>query len=246
MSYIGTNKIGGMHLNSTEIAKAYLGSTLVFEKSVAPVLPYIPVDYIETDGVAYIDTGIMCNTPISARFKITPILETNTVSYFGASSSSTTRIFIRQWGTSISGTYKNYFSFNYNTNVLQGLNFASYIDGLTSFYFEVSFKKDTQVFKIKKEGDSSYASINNNSPEEVTTNKSIFLFVFNNIGTPSTQHSSKGTKGHFFQIYSDDTFTNLVFDGVACYYNGEYGLWDNVTNKFFGNAAGSGAFTGQV
>lgn len=41
MSYIGTTKIGGMHLGNTEIAKAYLGSSLVHQKKgVEPVVDY--------------------------------------------------------------------------------------------------------------------------------------------------------------------------------------------------------------
>ena len=40
------------------------------------------------------------------------------------------------------------------------------------------------------------------------------------------------------------TIGRLYIDGIPCQYNGEYGIWDRVTNSFFGNAAGSGAFTG--
>lgn len=44
MSYIGTTKIGGMYLGGTEIAKAYLGTDLVFQKGAQPQ----PVEYTFT------------------------------------------------------------------------------------------------------------------------------------------------------------------------------------------------------
>lgn len=36
MSYIGTSKLGGMHLGNTKIAKAYLGSDLVYQGQTGP------------------------------------------------------------------------------------------------------------------------------------------------------------------------------------------------------------------
>ena len=38
-----------------------------------PPLPYTPVEYIETDGVAYIDTGITGVPSKSAEIKVLPI-----------------------------------------------------------------------------------------------------------------------------------------------------------------------------
>ena len=80
MSYLGTTKIGKMYLGSTEIAKAYLGTDLVFQKGGTPPL-YTEVDYIETDGVAYIDTGIAGTTPKSVEINVTPVLPSSGNTY---------------------------------------------------------------------------------------------------------------------------------------------------------------------
>ena len=65
MSYIGTSKIGGMYLGATKIGKAYLGSDLVYS-SVQEILPYdAQVEYLYSDGNAYIDTGINADGGLS-------------------------------------------------------------------------------------------------------------------------------------------------------------------------------------
>ena len=75
MSYIGTSKIGGMHLGSTKIAKAYLGSDLVFDGQTtpAPPLPYdARVEYLQSSGTQYIDTGITptATTGMKVKFEL--------------------------------------------------------------------------------------------------------------------------------------------------------------------------------
>ena len=62
MSYIGTNKIGKMHLGNTAIGKAYLGNDLVYSSDggIAPVLTYdAELDYLQSSGTQYIETGII-------------------------------------------------------------------------------------------------------------------------------------------------------------------------------------------
>lgn len=74
MSYIGTSKIGGMHLGSTKVAKAFLGNDLVFDDSTpAPPLPYdSKVEYLQSSGTQYIDTGIVptATTGIKVTFEL--------------------------------------------------------------------------------------------------------------------------------------------------------------------------------
>jgi len=70
MSYIGTNKLGTMYLGDTKIAKAYLGSDLVYSSSVTPPMPYdSEIEYLQTTGTQYIDTGIDSGTNIVAEIK---------------------------------------------------------------------------------------------------------------------------------------------------------------------------------
>ena len=62
MSLIGTNSIGKLILGATEMAKAYLGDDLVFQKGGGSILPagYTQLQYVENSigNSAYIDTGI--------------------------------------------------------------------------------------------------------------------------------------------------------------------------------------------
>ena len=72
MSYIGSNKLGKMYLGSTAIGKAYLGSDLVYSSAGGgtPVLPYdAEIEYLQTTGTQYIDTGIVSGTNIVAEIK---------------------------------------------------------------------------------------------------------------------------------------------------------------------------------
>lgn len=66
MSYIGTNNVGEMYLGATKIGKAYLGSDLVYSVGGEVVLPYdAEVEYLHSDGNAYIDTGINADGGLS-------------------------------------------------------------------------------------------------------------------------------------------------------------------------------------
>lgn len=69
MSYIGTNKIGKMFLGGTEIAKAYLGSNLVYQNK-----PYdAEIEYLQSSGTQYIDTGIVVADTDILLFEVTPL-----------------------------------------------------------------------------------------------------------------------------------------------------------------------------
>ena len=72
----------------------------------------------------------------------------------------------------------------------------------------------------------------------------MYLFAGNNANTSVVDKCSQASRLYYCKIYSDDSYTTLVFDGVPCYYNGEYGLWDRVSDSFKGNINSSGAFTG--
>lgn len=54
MSYIGTTEIGGMFFGSTEIEKAYLGNTLVYEKA-GEIPGSLITDYVQSGLVLHLD-----------------------------------------------------------------------------------------------------------------------------------------------------------------------------------------------
>ena len=70
MSYIGINSMGKLILGTTEMAKSYLGTQLVFQSGGGPTPPtpsrlptgYTEVEYIENTTTARINTGISGNS----------------------------------------------------------------------------------------------------------------------------------------------------------------------------------------
>lgn len=65
---LGSTDISKIYLGGTEVSKAYLGSTLV-HGSDSP--PYdAEVEYLESDGASYIDTGINLKKIVVNTFKV--------------------------------------------------------------------------------------------------------------------------------------------------------------------------------
>lgn len=227
----GNIKIGGMSLGSTRIGGANFGNTPVYRSG----LPYTPVEYIEGDGTAYIDTGVKGNAPMSATGKFTPVVSSY---YVGCRKDSGGTRF---WILSTSSSSNAGMSYGANAYA-NAIDVSASITNGTPIEFRTSFKAGAQKLEIKQQGDADYTAYNTATSGTITTGINVFIFAYNNAGTATGMKS--GVKCYGIKLYSDSTFSTLVFDGVPCYYNGEYGLWDNVSNTFKGNAAGSGAFSG--
>lgn len=249
MIKLGSNNIGKIFLGSNPIGKAYLGSNLVFKSGSSPTPPgptpsYTLVDYIETDGVAYIDSGVPGNTPRSVELNVTPVLPASGNSYIMGSrkDSGSTRL------TFLLVNVNGHGGFALGSQVYNGtdnsVDCSASANNKTMMLVRCSISKGYQAFGIKQSGESSYTTVTYALAVEMTTNPySIGIFANNNYGNFSV--SAAGTRIKHAKIWGSAGYTgDLLFDGVACLYNGEYGLWDNVTNSFFGNAAGSGAFSG--
>lgn len=80
-AYLGNTEVGQMFLGSTEIGQAYLGSTKVWEKGgVTPPQPVSydsEIEFLYSDGTAYIDTGIEATGALSISIKYNQINTTN-------------------------------------------------------------------------------------------------------------------------------------------------------------------------
>lgn len=207
---------------------------------------YTPVDYIQTDGVAYINTGIKGNAPMYSEMKITPMLASSFATHLGSRSGNNRFMLTTQWGDS-GYAYDNYISFGYSTSNFQGVSMATSISNRTPLIVRGELAKGKQMNGIKQSGASSFTySSSGTVNSAISTNLNMFIFA-NNVDGAVSQHSPSGTRVHFCRIFTiENTLVTLLFDGMPCIYNGSYGLWDNVTNSFFGNAAGSGAFSGPT
>ena len=247
MSYIGTTKIGKLFLGTVEISKAYLGNDLVFKKGGTP-LPYTPLSYIETDGVAYINTNIAGTPAKSAEIKVLPVTGQDSQTFLGSSGSTTDgegKKFVMFYARQLSADNRYHLCGGYyyliSASTSPDVN-NSVING-TPLIGKTSFKKGAQTISAKQEGESSFTSVSKTYSSTVSSTLKMYLLAENRNGSVVNKCQS-GTRLYYCKIYSDSTYATLIFDGVPCLYNGEYGIWDRVSDSFFGNAANSGAFSG--
>lgn len=218
----------------------YLGETLVLEQG--NPLPYTPVAYIQTDGTAYINTGIKGNAPGSAEIKMTPVSAGNFCYHLGCRAGTARFAPFTQWNAS-GQSYDNNLAISYNSSDSQGLSISSSLTNHTPLLAKTILKSGLQKLSASQNNGTSWVDFSEANAASATTSLNMFLGACNNDGS-ANRIAPSGTRYHYVKIYSDDSFTTLVFDGVPCKYNNEYGLWDKVSNTFFGNAAGSGAFSG--
>ena len=240
----GNTKIGGMSFGSTKIGGAKYGSMLVFSPGGSgPVLPYTPVEYIETDGSAYINTGVIGSDGKSSEIKA---LITNAYSngpVVLGSKAGTVRFFLLNITTGGSAGFAH--SVSYGTG--DGMpSITNSITNATPVIVRTTMRRSSQTISIKQQGDTEFTSVSKAQSTSVNTNLPMYLFCANIDGTSVSSRMPTGTRVYYCKIYSDYTFTTLAFDGVPCYYNGAYGLWDKVSDSFFGAVAGSGTFTGTI
>lgn len=205
-------------------------------------LPYTPLTYIQTDGTAYIDTGIAGTSPISSEVKLLISSATNCVMLgkgnINTSSQVTSMLVPLYIGSSGSVATFGY-RFRYTTGAP---DISTYIANQTPFIARTRLKAGNQWIGVKVNEEDSWTSLSKTQGTAPITPTNLYLFRTNYSSAPLPCPS--GSRVYYCRIYSDYDITTLVFDGIPCQYNGEYGLWDRVTNSFFGNAAGSGAFTG--
>ena len=212
-----------------------------------PPLPYTPVDYIVADGTAYINTNIAGTPAKSMELKALTISSQSNSGLLGSMGSSTDgegkKFIMAQIAYFSSDTSKHIVGAYYYLISSGSPSVADSVANGTPFVIRTSFKKSAQSIGVKQEGESSYTAVTKIYSSTVSSTLKMFLLALNNNGTAASVAES-GTRLYYCKIYSDATYSTLVFDGVPCYYNGEYGIWDKVTDSFFGNVAGSGAFSG--
>lgn len=180
-------------------------------------LLYTPIEYLESTGTQYIDTGFYPNQDTSIKTKIK--LLTEYVAFFGAGVSYTSNNFECY-------TNSNTFEFNYNGYVL--------LPALkTNDEVEIDWQKNHISYTINNilqpNVNFSYTTF---QPPYIMT-----LFAYNRPNGAFTQNGR--IKIYYFQIYDNDVLVRdfiPVIDatGTPC-------MYDKVENKFYYNA-GTGDF----
>ena len=206
--------------NSGYVGNALSDENCIYEFELPVETPYTQLEYIESSGTQYIDTGFKPNNNTRAvvDFEFTK----TTTNYQGVIASR----------TSASGSDR--FCFWLAPNNVFRSDLAS---------GNISFEAKNQVVGVRFVLDknknvctmSDGTSVTNTSGT-FTSSYSLYLFGGNTKGTVGEYANMKL---YSCQIYDNDV---LVRDYVPCLYEGEIGLWDKVEKKFYGNS-GTGSFT---
>lgn len=181
---------------------------------------YKQVEYIESTGTQYIDTGFKPNQDTRIICELGGAPRTTEQHLFGArtSTGSSDRFLFLAAGNS-----ESYRSDYYDNNVSIS----------TSFDFSSRFTVDKNKNQTFLNG--TLAATNNSG--NFSTAYNVFLLASNTSGTPSIAKS--GARLYSAKIYDNGT---LVRDFIPCQTtSGEIGLWDDANSVFYGNA-GTGTF----
>lgn len=237
MIKLGTNSIGKIYLGNNQIGKAYLGNNLVYQSNPQPVIPDGPVEWIETDGVAYINTGIIANFPVACDFEALFVGDGTMVGARKANNGDRAQLAI---------TYNGRVDFGYASSYYNGVDISTSITNGTPVFVRClqKYRSSGSYVSAKQQGESDYTSKSVTAFISVTgAELPLFIFAQNSGGTAAGMQPS-GTRLYYCKLYLDTSFSTPVFDGIPYRYNGKCGLWDNVSNTFFGNANSSGKFIG--
>nr|DAO87753.1 MAG TPA: Chitinase [Caudoviricetes sp.] len=182
---------------------------------------YTQLEYIESSGTQYIDTGVRVMPENYQQLKMSVTCEK-----IGQGSGATT------WFVDGSNVANAYFYMGvYNGKYYYGCGTTDHDTGIAAASGKQTFTLDIPSAKFTVSG-SADVSI---STEAVTTSASLYLFGFNY--NPVRCYAEK--------IYSCQIYTGatLVRDLIPCKNAyGAVGLYDTVEGQFYGNA-GTGTFT---
>lgn len=248
MIYNGTKKIEQIMLNNNEVYYANdlerkesegsnitLNNVIKGKMTIQPkgntsqaILPseYQQVEYIESSGTQYIDTGIAGNTSKRIQAKLNWSLITNNDSMFiGANSGSGTSI-VYISAVLISNLKRVQFAYGSYTNMSQTI-----VEN-TDYELDAILSNGSQTVKLNDD-------VGNNNLSANIGAKNLYLFAMNSNGNANYYSSGKL---YFCKIY--DTNDVLVRNLIPCYRKSDsvIGLYDLVTNTFYTNQ-GTGTFT---
>lgn len=215
----GGTSTAKFYLGNTEVKKIYKGDTLVYG-SESPALPYdAEVEYLETDGTAYIDTGFIPND-------IKPILETMIYKKSGITSSN--------YVVGSDGSGNTRFSIGFMSSNRIQLRIGSY----KNFTYSTA-----QFYKVKIDSITGQGYIDDvlewtGTKNAATSTHPILLFSSTD-STGAVRTPLVGTRIAWCKMWND---TTLIADYIPVRVGQVGYFYDKVTGALKGNAAASGAF----
>lgn len=202
------------------------GTDLEIVNATTPKLPagYTELEWLQSDGDSYINTGIYANTSTSTfHCGLTPFLIYGTFGVFGSRTRQTAadqscNVFIVSGGLRLDWTYGAA---------------AAPVPITANTYYDIECSRPT-------------CTINGVQYTSATTVSSsqTYPFYIGNFANAENAPYATGFVGyiHFGKLY---TGNSLVFNGIPCRRKSDnvLGMYDTITNTFFANS-GAGTFTG--
>lgn len=215
-AYFGNTEIGQMFLGSIEIATAYLGSTKVYEAGTPPTpLPYdAAVEYLQSSGNQYIETGIVPTTSTGIRVDAMKLNTSDTYICGLRETSGNTR-----WCIGNNG-YWGYGSYGGQRTVPKDVQTTFELNYLTSGTFSVDGYGSTSTLPALK----------------FTPTNNIRLF-----GSAGVSASYSKWTGRIYGVKISQG-SNVVMDLIPVRIGTTGYMYDRVGGQLFGNA-GTGNFT---
>lgn len=213
---LGSNKV--VDIDNVQLQELSKDTEWIFQYVAGPKLPsgYTELEYIQSSGTQYIDTGFKPNqdTRVVTKFDM---IQTDTA-------------WRKLWG-SASGSYN--------------LDFALWNDGTTKLqsYYGTKTNSTVPITDMSLDIDAN-KNIWKYSGETITFDKNNFtcaysMYIFNVNKDDNPAYLPGMMKLYLFKIYDNDV---LVRDFIPCKNpSGTVGLYDSVNNQFYQNA-GSGTF----
>lgn len=186
-----------------------------------------PVDYLESTGTQYIDTGYYPNLNTKVEFMASGI----NADSFAASSSGT-------WFTGGRQAYQQkMFGSHYNPSN-QNLYFSFSTSQNSSYYSSSSMYGDNKKFTLDKTGlyINDVKIVNNTNTTDFTSPATLAIFALNNNGTVI---SFTGYKLQYYKIWDNNTLLRDFIPAID--ENGVGFMFDRVSHTIYDNA-GTGAF----
>ena len=183
------------------------------------------VEYLESTGTQYIDTGVIGKTGLSINVKVssTTIEDSNLI---GAT-------------LGVGGNYTRFFMTYYNYKLRIG--YGSYTDPVsvssgTTYDFKWEAIKNTQALYV--DGTKVYTGTNTNT---YNTGLTMYLFGRHSVydGSETANKYCMTGKIYYCKIWDNGT---LIRDFIPCYKDGTPGMYDKLNDVFYQNE-GTGTFT---
>jgi len=197
-------------------------------------LNYIPIEYLESTGTQYIDTGFVPNINSGMEIDVYSV-RSDKPTFAMASSGNQDYL---QFGASAASSVsdRNILVYNGHSENQEKYWYAQNIYGAGTGRYTITI--DGQNFSIKASNGSVYKKSVSNSPYVITAN--IYLFGRNYGGTPEPSK----TRIYFCKLYDNNTLVRdfipvLDSAGIPC-------MYDRVEDKFYYNSGTGNFIAGPV